>query len=328
LIDTLSFEKYCRGQSWNAYRQFCQHFLAPLALMSHKDVRLNQLSRIYTDGIPLDLVSSLLPLRNYFDPSLLLHIHGHSKFGRFCERKSIKIRGQKLSRLGFFALIDNLETVIRRLKCKSNGSGWTTYYNDTNYSLKAMQFKKDIVTEFIDQVHPKFVLDLLANKGVFSRIAGSKNAYTVSIDNDHAVVEENYLTCMKTKQMNIIPLVVDVINPSPSIGWECEERISFLKRGPIDTVLALAMIHHLAISHNIPLQKIANFFSKICNVLIIEFVPKNDSQVLRLFANRVDIFQDYTKENFEKVFGKHFTIRHSMDIPESERTLYLLQKHS
>ncbi|GAG86046.1 unnamed protein product, partial [marine sediment metagenome] len=115
-------------------------------------------------------------------------------------------------------------------------------------------------------------------------------------------------------------------NPSPNIGWENQERMSLFERGPADTVFALALIHHLAISNNLPLNKIANLLSRVCNSLIIEFVPKRDSQVQRLLSTREDIFPDYIEQVFEGEFLKYFTIESSVRIRDSERTLYLMQR--
>lgn len=326
LIDTLSFEKYQEGQPWAAYKQFCQHFLAPLAIMSYKDVRLSQLFRIYIDGIPLDLASPVLPLKTYFKFSLLSHIHLHAKFQKHYEDKPAKAHNKKLSRFGFLALIDSLESTIKKLKWKPGYSEWINYYHNTSYSSEAMQFKKKVVVEFLEQIKPKSVFDFGANIGFFSRIPSYKNIQTISFDIDPAAVEKSYLECIKNKETAILPLLLDLSNPSPAIGWENKERMSFLERGPADMAFALALIHHLAISYNIPLKKIADFFSRICNSLIIEFVPKTDSQVQRLLITRKDVFPDYTQEVFERKFGQYFTIQSSVKIKNSERTLYLLKR--
>ncbi|MCK4819125.1 SAM-dependent methyltransferase, partial [bacterium] len=143
---------------------------------------------------------------------------------------------------------------------------------------------------------------------------------------DPACVEKNYLECIKKGETNILPLLLDLTNPSPGIGWENKERTSLLERGPADAVFALALIHHLAISNNMPLSKIADFFNKICKSLIIEFIPKSDSQVQRLLSTREDIFPDYIQQVFEGKFRKYFTIQNSVKIRDSERTLYLMQK--
>ena len=326
-IDTLSFEKYREGQPWVAYRQFCQHFLAPLALMAYRDVRLNQLLRTYMDGIPLDLASSLLPFRTYSRFSLLSHIHLHAKSQKHFADKTVGGNGHRIGRLGFLGLIDNLESAVVGLKWQPIGTQWTDYYKDTNYSIDALQHKKQILTEFVDVINPQNVWDLGANVGMFSRIASDKGIQTISFDIDHGAVERDYLECVAKGETNILPLLVDLTNPSPGIGWENRERMSLVERGPADTVLALALVHHLAISNNVPLVKIADFLSNICsNSLIIEFVPKTDSQVRRLLATREDIFPDYTQRAFETEFRKYFTVQSSMRIRDSERTLYLMQR--
>lgn len=329
LIDTLSFERYQEGKPWVAYRQFCQHFLAPLALMSHKDIRLGQLLRIFIDGIPLDLASALLPSRAKLKPSLLLHLYLHAKSQQYFADKPAKAEKKvKINRTGFLNLINSLESAVQNLKWDPRGTEWVDYYNTTNYSKKAFMDKRKLVEKFLRSAKPKTVWALGANTGVFSRIASDKGIRTVSFDIDPAAVEINYREVVKDRETNLLPLVLDLTNPSPAIGWVNKERMSLLERGPADTALALALIHHLAISSNLPLGRIANFFSKICQSLIIEFVPKKDSQVQRLLSTREDIFPDYNTENFEKVFGIYFTIEDRSKIRGSERVLYLLQVKS
>lgn len=325
-IDTLSFEKYREGQSWVAYRQFCQHFLAPLALMSYRDIRLNQLFRTYIDGIPLDLASSLLPFRTRFKFSLFSHIHLHAKSQKYFADKSVNTSGHKIRYLSFLGLIDNLQSAIKKLRWRVQDTEWANYYEDTNYSAAALQHKKQIVAEFLDKISPRIIWDLGANTGMFSRIASDKGIQTISFDIDVAAVEKNYLECVKNGEANILPLLLDLTNPSPGIGWENSERMSLLERGPVDTALALALIHHLAISNNLPLHRIAEFFNRICSSLIIEFVPKSDSQVQRLLSTRKDIFPDYTQQVFENELRRYFKIQNYVKIINSERILYLMQK--
>ena len=219
-----------------------------------------------------------------------------------------------------------MESAVRKLQWRPQGTEWADYYEDTNYSVDALHQKKQLVTEFLDKTSPKTVWDLGANTGLFSRIASGMGIQTVSFDVDPACVERIYLECVKKGETNILPLLLDLTNPSPSIGWENQERMSLLERGPVDTVLALALIHHLAISNNLPLNMIADFFKKICHSLIIEFVPKSDSQVQRLLSTREDIFPNYTQQAFENEFGEHFLIQHSVKLKDSERTLYLMTR--
>ena len=326
LIDTLSFEKYPLGQPWIAYRQFCQHFLAPLALMSYKDIRLNQLFRIYIDGVPLDLASSLLPFGTYLRFSLLSHLHLHAKSQNHFADKTINTSGREVTSLSFLGLIDNLESTIKKMKWRDQSSEWANYYEDTNYSPEALQRKRQIVAEFLNKINPRSVWDLGANDGMFSRIASDRGIQAISFDIDPVAVEKNYLQCIKNDETNILPLLLDLTNPSPGIGWENQERMSLTDRGPADAVFALALIHHLAISNNLPLRNTANFFKKICNWLVIEFIPKSDSNVRRLLTTREDIFPGYTRQVFESEFRKYFKIENSVKIKDSERILYLMKK--
>ncbi len=325
-IDTLSFEKYKEGKPWIAYRQFCQHFLAPLALARYKDIRLKELFRIFIDGIPLDLASKILPLRTYLKFSLLSHIHLHAKSQRHFADKTIKTNGRKVSRLAFLGLIDNLESAVKNLNWQPQDTEWTGYYKEGNYSSDALSHKKQLVAQYLSRIKPKIVWDLGANTGLFSRISSDKGAQTISFDIDTSTVEKNYLEATRKGEINILPLVLDLSNPSPALGWQSEERMSLLERGPADTVLALALIHHLAISNNLPFSKIAKFFSQICISLIIEYIPKDDSQVQRLLLTRNDIFPDYNQQVFDNEFNKYFEIRDSARIKDSQRTLYLMQK--
>ena len=133
---------------------------------------------------------------------------------------------------------------------------------------------------------------------------------------------------VRRKETGLLPLLVDLTSPSPAIGWHNRERQSLLERGPAQTVLALALIHHLAISNNLPLPRLADFFGTICHTLIIEFIPKEDSQVQRLLSSRKDVFPDYTRETFEKQFSGLFVIRESVAIPESGRILYRMTRRA
>ena len=326
LIDTLSFETYKEGQPWVAYRQFCQHFLAPLALMALNDVRLNQLLRVYIDGVPLDLASGLLPSRTRFNFGLLTHIHLHAGAQKRYSGEDVKSRSGTMSQTAMTGLIDNLEATIKKLDWTPRGTEWSDYYGNTNYSDAAFEHKKRLVEEWTNRIKPMLAWDLGANNGVFSRVVSGTGAQVISFDIDPAAVEQNYRKVKADKTQNLLPLLLDLTNPSPAIGWANRERNSFGERGPADLILGLALIHHLAISNNVPLPHLADFFAEAGKWLVIEFVPKSDSQVERLLTSRVDIFPQYTREGFEAAFSKRFDIRSAIDLRESERVLYLLEK--
>lgn len=325
LIDTLSFEIYKEGQPWVAYRQFCQHFLAPLALMALKDVRLNQLLRIYIDGVPLDLASELLPSKTRLNFGLLTHIHLHASAQKKYSGADVKSRAAMMSKQAMTGLLDSLDATVRKLDWNPGGTEWGNYYDITNYSDAAFEHKKQLVREWAARVKPALVWDLGANNGVFSRVAGESGAYVVSSDVDPTAVEQNYRISKEAKEQNLLPLLLDLTNPSPSIGWANQERDAFYGRGPADMVLALALIHHLAISNNVPLPQLADFLANWGKWLVIEFVPKSDSQVQRLLVSREDIFPTYTREGFEAAFKQRFNIREAVPVRESERVLYLME---
>jgi hypothetical protein len=328
LIDTLSLRRAEEGKPWTAYRQYCQHFLAPLALMSLKDVRLGQMLRVHLDGIPLDLASALLPWSSRRRPSLFLHLHLHAgSQKRFQARPAPVSRGRVGSR-ALLGLVDSLESGTRKLGWRASGTEWADYYEDTNYTSAGFEDKRRAVEEFIAEVRPRTGWDLGGNVGTFSRIAAASGANTVSFDVDPACIERSYLRVRTDRETRLLPLIADLTNPSPGIGWENRERLTLLERGPADAVLALALIHHLAIGNNVPLDKAAHFFAKAGNALLIEFVPKSDSQVKRLFVTREDIFDSYTQEEFERAFSGPFRIKRRMSVSGSERSLYFLERKS
>lgn len=331
LIDTLSFETYTEGRPWAAYRQFCQHFLAPLALMACTDIRLGQLLRFHLDGVPLDLASRLLPVSTRVRPGLLMHLHLHARSQKAFSRSDRTSSGMvsrlgRVSRTGLRGLVDGLRKTVGNLDWKPAGTEWVDYYRDTNYSDAAFAQKQVLLGAWLRLVHPDRVWDLGANTGVFSRIAAAQDIPTVAFDLDPAAVERNYRQVRSQDERRLLPLLLDLTNPSPGQGWAGAERDSLIDRGPVDCVLALALIHHLAIANNLPLNRLADFFDGICRHLIIEFVPKQDSQVQRLLRSREDIFTSYDRAHFEQAFGQHFSIRRQEEIAGSERSLYLMEK--
>ncbi len=328
LIDTLSFGFYKEGKPWEAYRQFCQHFLAPLALASLVDVRLIQLLRVYIDGVPLDLASKLLPQKTRLGLSgLALHLHMHARAQKkFADDTTAASTGLVLGKAALLNLLNGLEKTVVSLKWEPKGTEWGDYYNVTNYNDETLKLKGEFVGSMIEQANPKTVWDLGANNGLFSREASKRGIETIASDIDPAAVEKDYLAVKQYGEKHLLPLVIDLTNPSASIGWANQERDSLLARGPVDLVMALALIHHLAISNNVPLLKVAEFLASVGRWVIIEFVPKGDSQVKRLLATRKDIFPDYNEEGFEKAFGEYFKLVKKVPILGSERTLYLFRK--
>lgn len=326
LIDTLSFEKYIAGEPWMGYRQFCQHFLAPLALMSLRDGRLNQLQRVFIDGIPLDLAASLLPVSGFLKLPVFSHIYLHSKSQQRVLGKKIAQSNFKMGKRSLQALIENLESAVKNLKWDRKKSRWGDYYGDTNYGSAGFKDKSRIIKEYLSLIKVKTAFDLGSNNGFFSRIIAKKDVFTVSLDNDLNAVEENYSSVKARSEINILPLVMDLTNPSPGNGWENEERFSLTQRGPVDLVIALALVHHLAISNNLPFSRIAGYFAELGRFLIIEFIPKGDSNADLLLTGHEKTFSGYNLDGFLTGFKKFFSVKRSDKIKGSKRMLFLMEK--
>ncbi len=326
LIDTLSFGRYDEGSPWIAYKQFCQHFLAPLALMAHTDVSLGKLGRLHIDGIPLELASRLLPGKTRLSPGLLAHIHLHAKSQAKHAGSNRQVASARISKHALLALLDSLQSTVRKLEWKPAGTEWGDYYQDTNYSEAAQADKTRVVEAFIAQARPETVWDLGGNVGRFSRLASRQGIQTICFDMDPAAVELAYQKTLADKEEHLLPLLLDLTNPSPALGWHHAERDALLDRGPADLVMGLALIHHLAIGNNVPLHRVASFMAAAGRRLIIEFVPKSDSQVQRLLLNREDIFDDYDEPGFEAAFASHFKVLQKHKVAQSERTLYLMER--
>lgn len=327
-IDTLSFEAYQEGSPWVAYKQFCQHFLAPLALMAKTDIRMLGLMRNYIDGIPLDLASALLPKCTKLNFGLVTHIHIHAKSQqKYADQKvSQKEVTGKISKQALYNLIDSLLNVVRSLKVKTIMTEWADYYQDNNYTESSFEAKRNLVTDFVKRVNPKMVWDLGGNTGEFSRCASDLGISTISFDIDPGAVQQNYAIVKAKKEKFMLPLVMDLTNPSPAIGWHNQERDSLKDRRPADLIMALALIHHMAIANNVPLREVAHSFADLGEYLIIEFVPKQDSQVKRLLSSRLDIFPDYNPEGFKQAFSEYFAILDEKPVQGSQRTMYLMQR--
>jgi hypothetical protein len=332
-IDTLSFETYVDGAPWVAYRQFCEHFLGPLALMAHGDVRLRQLLSRFVDGIPLDLVSRLLPWRTRLRYGLFAHLHLHA--GSQHRHRDDASTGERprippLPKTRLVALIDSLRETVRGCRLPEARTEWSEYYDETSYSADAMAAKENLVRRLVDEIADPAALthDLGGNTGRFSRLIAGPDRYVVSHDIDELAIERGYNEGKRAGDENVLPLILNLGNPSPAIGWALEERSSALERIAGGNVIALALVHHLAISNNVPLPQLASLFARLAKTLVIEFVPKEDSQVRRLLATREDIFPGYTAAAFEAEFARFFDVAQRHPVPGTVRTLYAMRRRA
>lgn len=334
LIDTLSFERRRPGP-WPAYRQFCREFCAPLMLMAWRDVRLGQLLEPYPAGVPLDLASGLLPARSWLRSGALMHVHLHAR----AERRGAKAPRNPTATphatppaaashraMPLEPLVESLQRAVRSLRWTPTG-GWTRYDETRpSYTEAALRQKEAVVGAWLERLKPAMVWDLGANTGRFSRLAAGHGSLAIAFDQDPGCVELAYRSAREDRLELVLPLLADLTRPSPGLGWANDERRSLADRGPADLLLALALVHHLAIGNNVPLPRVAEQFAALGRALVIEFVPKQDTMVRRLLEAREDIFPNYTREGFEAAFAKCFRLEQREPLAESGRVLYLMSR--
>ncbi|TWI79370.1 hypothetical protein IQ13_3774 [Lacibacter cauensis] len=324
LIDTLSFEKYTAGESWVAYRQFCECFLNPLLLAAYSGLEVNKLLLSYPDGVPASVTSKLLPFKTKFNAVVYLHVHLQAKLAAKPAGEK-KNSGKQLSQKNIEQILESLRSCIESLQLPQKTTTWNNYYNETILSETYLSEKKNLVSSILANQSYNSVLDLGANEGEFSLLC-REDAQVIATDFDSACIDSLYKRLKKEKRKNIQPLVLDLTYPSPAMGWVNNERKAFFERTKADVCLALALIHHLAIAKNISLQQLASFFASICNTLIIEFVPKEDLKVQSMLHWRKDIFEEYTLEQFEKSFADFFILEQKTVVNGSQRSMLLYRK--
>lgn len=328
LIDTLSVGRRTPDSPWVAYGQFCSHFLAPLALAAYGDVRMLSLWRNYIDGYPLDLAAELLSFRQKLRPGLFMHLILHARAQGMADRKenigkATSVKKVKVSDRGLIGIVRSLSKTIEGIRWKRTSKIWEEYGEIRTYQTEDVARKSDYVDKVVSRLKPDMVWDLGANTGEFSLIAASHGAFVVSIDGDPACAEYLYEKCAGERGgKRILPLTMDLANPSPGLGWRGQERFSLEERGPADLVLALALIHHLVLSSCVPLSLVAEWLGSLGNHALVEFVPPSDPMVKKLLANRGEEHLPYDRDVFQSAFQKIFEFVDQTDL-QNGRTLYL-----
>jgi hypothetical protein len=328
-IDSASFERLEEGSPWIAYRQFCEQFLAPLALAARRDVRLADLLRLGPDGVSLDLASRILPRRTWLDFGLVSHVHLHARAQtRHANGDDGRAARQaRLPRARLEGLIGNLRSTVAGLDWDPRGTEWADYAQNTSYTERAAADKDRVVDAWLRDVPGARVWDLGANTGRFSRMAADAGKRVVAFDIDPAAAERHFRAIREAGRTDILPLVVDIANPSPALGWAGRERRSLLERANADAILALALVHHLALTRNVPLPMVVDLFADLAQWAIVEFVPKEDPMVRRLLATRRDVFPRYDLDGFRDAATTRFEILREAPIADSTRVLLLLRRH-
>jgi SAM-dependent methyltransferase len=329
-IDVGSFEQLREGEPWAGYRQFCMLFLYPLLLQAWKDVPFQPWLRGSLDGITPHEARELLSTRDLFRRGTLSHVVLHDRLERRHEDRDEDLKGE-LRKAGFkkeliLANIRGLERLIGRLRWDPDRSTWSEYGPHTTYTEDDAERKARFVAAAVAEERPRLVWDLGCNEGRHSRIAAETADYVVAMDADSLVVDRLYRALREEAQERILPLTVNIVDPSPALGWRGLERRPLLERGRPDLTLALALIHHVSIAGNVPVAEFLDWLRGSTRSLVIEFVSPEDPMARRLLARkRPGDHPDYRADWFEQCLNERFDVVRSEPLSRhgTARTLYL-----
>jgi hypothetical protein len=329
-IDATSMEPWEEGSPWKAYTQFCQLFLNPLLLSATLGIPYHAWLRSNLNGIPPEDLVSLLPWHRRLRPGIWSDVTLQSWLNRKIrsdqETMVQAISSVRVQRHHLLKTQKRLRRTIERASPSLRASGWMTYDHDGSSSPQAREFKETFVDRVLSSARPAHVWDLGANVGRYSLIAARHSAYVVAIDADPQVVDTFYTRLRTSGPSHILCLVGDLLNPSPNQGWSGIERPGLTDRASPDFVLALALVHHLALAGNIPLPSIVQWLSDRAPRGIVEFVPKSDPQVIQMLRWREDEFENYSQEVFEAEVQKRYRRIERVSIPGTQRTLYAVAR--
>lgn len=331
-IDTLSFDFYVENTPWRAYKQFVMHFFGPLVLAKYHGSEVLKLMQLYIDGIPLKLLSSMLPKRTKLSPTLFTNIHLLAKNEeKYNDDYQGEIKTVQLSKKSHIKIIENLYTYIKDLKLKEQ-TEWGDYYSKTNYNSDSLDVKHAIVKKWISEITVRRMIDVGGNDGTFVRgVIDKVSEHAIVTDIDSVAINKCFIKNLKTEETKILTFVSDILQPSPGIGFDNNERSSIIRRfkeyKPCVT-MALALIHHITLSGNVPFYKSAEFFASFSNYLIIEFPKREDSWVNSLLKRKrefINHFDDYNIEKFEKSYLCFFELLEKKQIKGTSRILFLFK---
>lgn len=337
-IDIGSLTRQPEGEPWAGYRQFCQTMLYPLLLTAHLGVPFQPWLRAQVDGIESGQVRPLFRGRHRWRAGVLRHLHLHDAMQRRYASTSIGEVKEQMKAAGYstelvIATVRGLRKLVRKLDWQPPKTHWAQYRQTCSYSERDRDAKLAFVRAALGQAADagrgnelELVLDLGANDGEYARLAAAHARQVVAVEADHAVTDALYRSLRDAPEgpdRRVLPLVMDLANPSPGNGWRGVERASFASRCDADVVLALALVHHLAIGRNVPLPEVIDSLAELGRWLVVEFVEPEDPMAQRLLANKPPgLFGDYRREVFEKLLAERFTIVRREELPSKTRTLY------
>ncbi len=327
-IDVGSFEPARQGEPWAGYRQFCQTFLYPLLLTAHKGVRFQPWLRGAVQGIAPRDIRPLFRGRDLLRAGVLKHVVLHQAMdARFSKARASDTR-QELQEAGFStelqaATVKAIRKLVAKLRWRAGESAWSDYQCTSTYTDSEKERKQAFVRRTVAAAPVRLCYDLGANDGTYSRVAAEHAGYVVAADSDDLTVDLLFQSLAKEGEERILPITLDLCDPSPGLGWRGRERSAFFERGRPDVVLALALIHHLAITGNVPLAELVHWWHGLGARLVVEFVDPEDPMADRLLANKPPgMHGDYRRAVFERLLEERFEVLAREELPSGTRVLY------
>ncbi len=325
-IDIASFERLGAGEPWTGYRQFCQLFLYPLMLQSYKGLPFQPWLRGSLDGITPEHCRQIMSMRDCMRPGVLTHVYLQAKAASACAATDRDLKAD-LHQAGFNsalikANVKSLTKLVRSLSHTPKGSGWLDYATENSYEAADANAKLDVVRRAVVAERPGLVWDLGCNTGTFSKLAAGTARYVISLDADPAVIERLYQDLEDDGISNILPLISNLADPSPNLGWRGLERRSLERRGAPDLTLALALLHHLVITANIPLEDVIGWLGELGGSIVIEWVGRDDPMVKRLLRHKEERYEDYDESALQRALESSFHIVTRQPLPSGRRVLY------
>ena len=326
-IDIGSFERLRAGEPWIGYRQFCMLYLYPLLLQAYKGVPFQPWLRARVDGIEPREVRSVFGGRDALRRGVLTHVALHSRLeARYGDRSGEVKRELRSAGFGkelIRANVARMQKLVRRLDWEPDRSVWAQYAATKTYTDEDTGQKKEFVRRAVSERRRSLVWDVGANDGLYSRVAAESADCVVAMDFDHAVSELLYRSLRDEGDRTILPLVADLVDPSPGLGWRGVERKSLLDRARPDVTLCLALVHHVVITRNVPLRELLDLLRSLETSLVIEFPTRDDAMVQRLLAaKREGMHGDYERETFERELRDAFDVERTEELPSGTRLLY------
>lgn len=324
-VDVSSFERLREGEAWAGYRQFCTLVLYPLLLQAYKGVPFQPWLRGSLEGIEPAEMRGLIGFRDRFRRGVLAHVILHARLeARYAER-DVK---RELRQAGFHAELiranaRKLRKLVRGLDWEPGRTAWSGYGEENPYDDADAAAKEAFVREAAGAGRWRLLWDLGCNDGRYTRVAAREADYTVAVDADAAVVEALYRALADEGSETILPLVGNLADPSPGLGWRGEERRPLAERGCPDLTLALALVHHVALSSNVPVRDFLDWLADLGTALVIEFPTREDPMVRRLLDRKGQgANPDYATEAFEQALAERWTIERREPLPSGTRILY------